>query len=93
MAKRKKSKMQKWVGGAILGFGILLFMAGLYLLPIGTDAFLYFFVEVVAHGNWFWGDIYANVAALMMIIVGAAIMISQGVRPGLKSTKKKKGGK
>ena len=91
MSRKRKSKVQKWVGGAILAFGLLLFMAGLYLLPIGTDAFLYFFVEVVAKGNWLLGDIYANIAAAGMILVGLAIMLSRGVKPGLKKTKK--GGK
>lgn len=93
MTKKRKNKYKKWAASALIGFGLLLFMAGLYLLPIGTDAFLYFFVEVVAGGNWFWGDIYANAAALGMIIVGAVIMLSQGVKPGLKNTKKKKGGR
>lgn len=93
VARKKKSKVQKWAAGALLFFGVLLFMAGLYLLPIGTDAFLWFFVEVVAGGNWVLGDIYANAAALGMIFVGVVIMLSQGVRPGLKKTASRRRGK
>ena len=93
MSRRRKSKKQKIVAVAIIAFAMLLFMAGLYLLPIGTDAFLYFFVEVIAHGNWVLGDIYANITALAMIIVGFVLLRMEGVKPGLKKTKKKKGGK
>ena len=82
-----KKRMIAWF---IVTFGILLFAAGLYLLPIGTDAFLYFFVEVVAHGNWVLGDLYANVTALVMILVGYVIMRAEGVKPALKKSRKSK---
>jgi len=83
-------KARKLVGGIIVAFAVLLFMAGLYLLPVGTDAFLYFFVEVVAGGNWLMGDIYANLTALAMIIVGYVVMRSEGVKPGLKKNRRRR---
>ena len=82
---------KKTFGWIIVGFGILIFAAGLYLLPVGTDIFLWFFVEVVAHGNWLLGDIYANAVAICMIALGYGIMRMEGVKPGLKKAKKSRG--
>ena len=88
MVKKRRS-IKHILGATIAAFGLLLFMGGLYLLPIGTDAFLYFWVEVVAHGNWILGDIYANGFALLMIVVGLVMMMYEGVKPGLKKGGKK----
>ena len=83
---------EKAFGAVALVTGLLLFLGGFYLLPIGTDVYLYFFVEKVANGNWFWGSLYANLAALGMIAIGFVILKESGNDiPGKEKTKK--GGK
>jgi len=54
--------------------GIFLLFVGFYILPFGTDVYLYFFVEKVAGGNWIMGSIYANAFALGMILSGSLII-------------------
>ena len=89
MAKKRR-KTNKIVATVLITFAVLLFMAGLYLLPIGTDIYLYFFVEVLMHGNWLYGDILANLVAVGMIAVGFLMLRAEGVKPGLKKDRKKK---
>ena len=55
-------------------FGFLFFFAGLYVLPIGSDIYLYFFIEVVAKGDWLLGDILANIFALGLIAFGLILI-------------------
>ena len=74
------------LAGILIFFGVLLFFGGLYLLPIGTDVWLYFFVEIVAKGDWLVGAILANLAALGLVILGFLILRSQGVEVGLKKS-------
>ena len=62
------------IGTTVMAFGFLLFFGGFYLLPVGTDIYLYFFVEKVANGSWFWGSVLANLAALFMILIGYLII-------------------
>ena len=87
------STADKAIGAVALIFGILLFLGGFYLLPIGTDVYLYFFVEKVANGNWFWGSLYANLAAIGMIIIGFVILKESGNDVPLTKSSKPKGGK
>ena len=88
--RRRKSKSGKLIGLIIAIFGLLFFMAGFYLLPVGTDFFLYFFVEIVMHGDWFWGDLLANAVALGMILIGFVLMRVEGMKPGLKKERGRK---
>ena len=83
-------KTHKILASVIIFFGLLFFMAGLYLLPIGTDIFLYFFVVVLMHGNWLWGDVLANLTAMLMIVAGIVMLHMEGVKPGVKKIKKVK---
>ena len=85
---------EKALGAVALVTGLLLFLGGFYLLPIGTDVYLYFFVEKVANGNWFWGSLYANLAAVGMIVIGFIILKESGNEvPGKGKNEAKKGGK
>ncbi len=72
------------LAGILIFFGLLMFFGGLYLLPLGTDIWLYFFVEVIAKGDWLLGAILANLAALGLIILGFLILRAEGVEVGLK---------
>ena len=85
-----ESIIKKAFGAFLFILGFALFFGGLYLLPFGTDAYLWFFVTYVAHGNWLYGAIEANLAALGMIIIGFVALRSGGYdAPSMK----KKGGK
>ena len=55
-------------------FGFLFFFAGLYVLPIGSDIYLYFFIEIVAKGDWLLGDVLANIFALGLIAFGLILI-------------------
>jgi len=72
------------LAGILIFFGLLMFFGGLYLLPLGTDIWLYFFVEVIAKGDWLLGAILANLTALGLIILGFLILRAEGVEVGLK---------
>ena len=66
--------MKRGIGVLFSFFGFLFFFAGLYVLPIGSDIYLYFFIEVVAKGDWLLGDILANVFALGLIAFGLILI-------------------
>ena len=70
----------------LVGAGILLFVGGFYLLPIGTDIYLYFFVERVAGGDWFLGSVLANITAVCLILAGLLLLRSVGKRPSLSNS-------
>ena len=78
--------MRRRTKALLAGMGTMLAIVGFYLLPFGTDIFLYFFVEHVAHGDWFWGAVYANAAAIGMIAIGFLLVYVAGKR-------RKKGGR
>lgn len=81
--------MRKGFGIFFLILGSLLFFGGLYILPLGTDAYLYFWVEDICHGDWYWGAIYANLAAVGAIILGIIMLRSSNHLRG-KNTKTRK---
>ena len=68
------SKKHKLVGGIITGIGVILFGFGFYILPFGTDIYLYFWVDKVFNGNWLYGSIAGNLFAVFMIILGLLMM-------------------
>ena len=75
------------IGTVLMVFGTLLFVGGFYLLPIGTDAYLYFFVEKVAHGDWLLGSFLGNAVAILIAGAGYLLLRAQGVKPGFKKEK------
>ena len=58
----------------VVSIGLFLLLAGFYLLPFGTDIFLYFFVEKVSHGDWVTGSLLANAFAIGMMLSGSLIL-------------------
>ncbi len=100
------SKASK-VGAIVALAGALIFFFGVYILPFGTDFWMYIWVEKIFKGNWLYGDIAANAAAIFLILIGAALMLHERhktrdeededediilVRVPKKSTKRKKKG-
>ena len=76
--------------GAVIAFtGAMIFFFGVYILPFGTDFWMYIWVEKVFNGNWFYGDIAANLAAIFLIIIGAALMVKEHRSPIPRQRKKK----
>ncbi len=73
----------------VIFFGALLFFGGFYLLPIGTDAYMYFWIEIVAKGNWLTGDILANGVALAMMLIGGLMLYHEHKSPWPKDKKEK----
>ena len=88
MAKSRKG--HKILAAIIIFFGTLFLVGGLYLLPVGTDAYLYFFIEVLMHGNWLWGDLLATLTAIGLIVFGYVLLRIEGVKLGLKKDRKKR---
>ncbi len=66
--------MKRGIGIIFSFFGFLFFFAGLYVLPMGSDIYLYFFIEIVAKGDWLLGDILANIFALGLIAFGLILI-------------------
>lgn len=84
--------------GAVLAFaGFILFGFGMYIIPFGTDIYLYFWVNDVFHGNWLYGSIAGNLFALLLIIIGLVFLHKAGKEPRLldreTSKKSKRGGR
>ena len=67
----KKKSILSWI---LIIIGATLFLGGFYLLPIGTDLYMYFWVEMVFKGNWLYGDIAANAVAFAAMGIGAVIL-------------------
>lgn len=67
----KKRSILSWI---LILIGATLFLGGFYLLPIGTDAYMYFWIEIVFKGNWLYGDIAANAVAFTAMGIGAVIL-------------------
>lgn len=67
----KKKSLLSW---ALIIIGAILFLGGFYLLPVGTDIYLYFWIEIVEKGNWLYGDILANAVAVLAMVVGGLIL-------------------
>ena len=65
------------VGAIVALAGAMIFFFGVYILPFGTDFWMYIWVEKIFHGNWLYGDIAANAAAIFLIIIGAALMLHE----------------
>ena len=65
---------ERGISWAVVMIGLFLLLVGFYLLPFGTDVFLYFFVEKIAHGDWFTGALMANAFCLGMILSGSLIL-------------------
>ena len=75
---------------AVLGVaGAMVFFFGVYILPFGTDFYLYIFVHKIFHGNWLQGSIAANLVALLMIAIGAVMLYKAGKSPIPRERKKK----
>ena len=93
--ENKGSIGKKIISVLLIFFGALFFFGGFYLLPIGTDAWMYFWIQIVAKGDWLMGDILANVAALGMMLIGGVILWHEGRSPFPRERKprEKKGGK
>lgn len=68
---------KKIIGTVITLTGLILFLGGFYLMPVGTDIYLYFWVQVVFNGNWLYGSIVANIVSFAMIVLGFMLLRSE----------------
>ena len=77
------------IGAGVAFLGFVLFAFGFYILPFGTDVYLYFWVHEVFHGNWLYGAIAGNVFALLLIAAGLVILHHEGRSPVPRESKAK----
>ena len=77
------------IGAGVAFLGFVLFAFGFYILPFGTDVYLYFWVHEVFHGNWLYGSIAGNVFALFLIAAGLLILHHEGRSPVPRERKTK----
>ena len=77
------------IGGGMAFLGFVLFAFGFYIIPFGTDMYLYFWVQMVFGGNWLYGSIAGNLFALFLIAAGLLILHKEGKSPYPKNRKKK----
>ena len=82
-------KTHKAIGAGIAFFGFVIFAVGFYIIPFGTDVYLWFWIKVVFHGNWLYGDIAANLFAIFLIVAGILILHAEHRSPIPQQRKRK----